>query len=136
MIRRATESDLPEIMEMAERFYAAAWGDGSFDPEATAGVMSRLIEHGVIFRSRRGMIGGAILPVWCAPTRLEAHEMFWWAEDGAGGALLADFEAWAADRGAIVRMSALASLRGEAVGRALRRRGYASVETGYVREAQ
>lgn len=132
MIRRAAPADLSEVVRMGRRHFAASGLPGEFDADALRAFAERLIEGGVILMSEDGMIGGTLSPVFCAPSRVLAVELFWSAEDGRGRDLLAAFEAWAWAAGASeIRMSAVVGHRGEAVGRLLRLAGYAPVETSY-----
>lgn len=136
MIRLATEADIPRIVEMGRTFYRVAWRNAAYDPEATATMLRAMIGGaGAVFVSERGMIGGLLAPVWCAPTLLHAVELFWWSRDGQGEALLEAFEDWAREAGAEeVRMSNVCGLRGEAVARKLEARGYAPCETSFRKE--
>jgi len=132
MIRRATAADLPRIVEIGRRHHEAAGNAGDYDPDAAASFAASLISGGVVFLSDDGMLGGMIAPSYSAPSHRMAVEMFWSAEDGQGLALLRAFEAWAEEQDADeVRLSAVVGHRGEAVGRLLRRKGYAPVETSY-----
>jgi hypothetical protein len=138
VIRPATLADIPRMVEMGRVFYRAAWRNDAYDPEATATALGAMIGGaGAVFVSERGMIGGVLAPVWCAPTQSQAVELFWWSRDGQGEALLDAFEAWARDAGAgEVRMSNVCGLRGEAVARKLEARGYAPCETSFRKELQ
>lgn len=138
MIRLATEADIPRIVDMGRKFYRVAWRDDAYDEEATAAALGAMIGGaGAVFVSERGMIGGVLSPVWCAPSKTMAAELFWWSRDGQGETLLDAFEAWARDVGAgEVRMSNVCGLRGEAVARKLEARGYAPCETSFRKELQ
>lgn len=123
------------MVEMGREFYRVAWRDKAYDPDATAAGLAVMIEQGGVFVSERGMIGGLLSPVWCAPSRMIAVELFWWSRDGQGEALLDAFEAWAREAGAEeVRMSNVCGLRGEAVAKKLTARGYAPCETSFRKE--
>lgn len=114
---------------MGAAFHAASGLPVPFDPQAMSEVCANLIPGGV-FVSGAGMIGGVIAPALCAPSWRMAVELFWWAEDGKGLALLSAFEAWARENGANeVRMTTLESCKGAA--RILARRGYGLTETSF-----
>lgn len=132
MIRKATRNDVPDLVKLGRSFVLAI-GEEPHDA-SLANYMRGLIDHGVVFRSDKGMIGGIIVsPPW-NKRRLLAQEMFWWAEDGQGLALMRAFEAWAEEQG-IARRDVVFSAIGPE-GRAdkiIKRRGYAQVERSYRR---
>lgn len=132
MIRHATREDIPLILDMGERFFRKAWGDG-FDRKATMDFVGGMIDGaGVVFLSPKGMIGGILCPVYCAPTKVQAVELWWWARDGYGRDLLREFEKWAWDSGADeVRMSCIQHVKGEAVAKALTKAGYEPCEVSF-----
>lgn len=116
---------------MGRRFHAATGHPSSFCADAFCEMLDRVEAQGGLFTSRRGMIGGIIAPMWCAPDWKAAVELFWWAEDGQGLRLLRRFEAWAKEKGANeVRMTTLAAMPDAE--KALR--GYERVETSWTRK--
>lgn len=133
MIRLATPADLPRIVEMGRQHHEEAQAPGRFDPQAFAQYCVGLMEGcGVILLSPLGHLGGVLVQSYPAPTWRQAIELWWWAADGQGIALLDAFERWAVATGAHqVVMSTVVRHRGEAVGRLLRRRGYEAAEVSY-----
>lgn len=129
MIRPAGEADLPLILDMGAKFHAAAKPGGVFCAETFGEFCRHLIreDHGCLFVSERGMIGGFAWPLPFSANHLIAMDAFWWAEDGRGMALLRALEDWAEARGAELRIG-FVGLRPGSVERALNRRGYRRLE--------
>ncbi len=136
MIRRATAADILRIVDMGAQHHAESGAPGVFDADAFAAYARGLIEgSGVVLLSPVGHLGGVLVRAYAAPAWLQAVELWWWAADGCGGALLDAFEEWAADMGADqIVMSTVIAHRGAAVGRVLRRKGYAPKEVSYAKE--
>lgn len=129
LIRRATEADLPAIVEFGRDFYAAShWASiADYDPERTAGTLRSLIERQdtALFISPRGLIGMVLLPLWCGDV-LTAQEFIFWAGDGQGAALRRAAEAWADEHGArVVVMGAHEPGDMDRIEKFYRRNGYA-----------
>lgn len=115
---------------MGRRFHSATGHPSEFSAQAFEAALDQIEAQGGLFTSERGMIGGLIAPMWCAPDWTAAVELFWWAEDGQGLRLLRRFEQWARDMGAReIRMTTLAAM--PAAERALR--GYERTETSWTR---
>lgn len=113
MIREATTSDLPFLMDVAHKFHAAGGMPSTINVDALSQFLTAMIEgeQSVIFRTDGGVIGGAIVPAYYNHSYLQAVELFWWSTDRQGRALLSEFERWAAEMGANeVRMSTIASI--------------------------
>lgn len=130
MIRPATESDIPALVAMGQKFSEAA--GTPFDKGDVAEFVSALIgsENGAVFVTDGGMIGGVLSPAYSCKSWLMAVELFWWAEDRQGIRLLKAFEEWAASRGASeIRMTTLAAIDGPQ--KIMARRGYAPIEISY-----
>lgn len=102
-----------------------------FDGTAISDMLASLMasSHGAVLIGDAGVIGGALLPAYCAPSWVIAVEMFWWAESG-GLRLLRAFEDWAREAGASeVRMTSLAAQPRAA--EILSRRGYKAAEISH-----
>lgn len=128
----ADEHDLPALVDMGERFHAASRLPGKYNGADFGAYCADMIERedAIIYRSDAGMIGGHITnPAWDASYRF-ATEAFWWAEDGAGAALLDAFEAWGREHAHEVRMFFLSWIKPLAVARVLSMRGYVAEEMG------
>jgi hypothetical protein len=132
VIRRATAEDIPAIVAMGKRFHGRAGLPGEYDTVATGHFIEILCQRGVVLIGDRAMIGGMMVPSYCAPAWWQAVELFWWSESRDGIRLLDAFEAWARENGADeVRMSSIERFRGDRIGRLLAKRGYAVTEVSY-----
>ena len=119
-----------DLIDMGRKFHAATGHPSAFSADAFETMLDQIEAQGGLFTSARGMIGGVIAPMWCAPDWKAAVELFWWAEDGQGLRLLRRFEQWARDMGAQeIRMTTLAAMPDAE--RALR--GYQRTETSWTR---
>lgn len=129
MIREATESDVMRIVDMVEDLRAAVDGMMPVSRPWTAAMVSGLIQSpdAIVLVSDGGFLAGSLQPTIINPARV-AMEHGWLARDRSGMRLLRAFEAWAADRGAVmVRMST------GAVGPDLGRLGYTMTEQNWVK---
>lgn len=131
---RATAEDVPRIVDLGEKFHAySPWRELPYDREAVTEMAARLIEVGAVFATDDGIIGGAILPLWFAPSFKVGIELFWYApKDGQG--LRREFEAWCEAQGAYAaQCSGLADDHLPAVTRIFRRAGYEPGETVFIK---
>ena len=129
VIREATEADVMRVVDMVEDLRAAVNGMMPVSRPWTANVVAQLIHSpdGVVFVTDGGFLAGSLQPTVINPARV-AMEHGWFARDRSGLRLLRAFEAWAADRGAVmVKMST------GAVGPDLGRLGYAMTEQNWVK---
>lgn len=132
MIRKATEADIEDLVEMGASFHAAAKHPSRYNPEHARDLLEAMFKQGAVFRSDKGMIGGLLSPAYCNRNWLMAVELFWWSEDRQGLKLLRAFERWAKDVGADeVRMTTLASHPD--VETIISRMGYAPAEISHVK---
>jgi GNAT superfamily N-acetyltransferase len=130
-VRLAAPGDIPALVDMCQAFHAASGMPFTFDRDAMANVLARLIEaeDATVLMTERGVIGGMLNTAYCAPSWVYAVEMFWWAK-GDGLALLRAFEGWAQRAGANeIRMTSLAAL--PRADRILRHVGYSPAEISY-----
>jgi len=136
VIRRAGEADISRIVAMGRMHHEQAGNPGMFDEDATADYLRTMINgSGAVFLSDGGQIGGVLAPMWCAPSHVMAVELFWFATDGRGKALLAAFEEWAEFAGASqIVLSTVLRHDGQRVGEKLIRYGYAPQEVSFGRE--
>ena len=121
------------MVNMLAAFHGASGIPAPFDAGATGGFVAALLnrDDAALIVADAGVIGGVIVPAWCAPQWRIAVELFWWAgRDGL--ALLRAFETWAHEAGAQeIRMSTLTALpRADGI---LRRKGYAATETSHAK---
>lgn len=133
MVRRATQADLDQVVALGIDFHA--FSPHSVDPvdmDAWRDFASRLIEHGGVFVSDGGMIGGFLSPLYFNPAIQYAYEAFWWAPDGSGRALKSAFEAWAREVRAVgIQWTALQDENLPRVDKIYRRSGAVPVEVAY-----
>ena len=135
MIRTATIEDMPRLLQYADAFlsYHPLTATLPREMAAVEGMLGRMIDNpsAVIFVHDHGVIGGIIVPIWCAPKTAVATELFWWAERN-GIELMRAFEDWACASGAdIVQMLSIAGRRSPDA--LYVRAGYAKTEVSYVR---
>lgn len=137
MIRPATVSDIPRLLEMGERFAERAkLGEHiGYDPESMAATFRFLLAspEGCIFISEDGAVGGTRDPHPFNLSCWVASELFWWSEGRGGLRLLQTFEDWAREKCRVVHMLTLEAVNAERVGRIYEKRGYAPVERGYMK---
>lgn len=133
MIQEATHNDIPALVSMGRDFHAMSGVATPYIEADVSQFVAGLIANPqcAVFRSDNGVIGGVLVPAFCAHNWLSAVELFWWAKDGLGRGLLKAFEEWAAGRSAEVRISTLAA--NPRVGNILERLGYAKAEQSYVK---
>ena len=130
MIRPAGEADLPLILDLGAAMHAAMDKPAPYDPASVEASTRDLMERGTVLVADRGMVGGFVYGAFWNAAHKVAAEVFWWAEDGQAMALLAAFEGWARQQGAAeMLIGTQHAYRGAAVGRLLRRGGYAMSET-------
>ena len=101
MIRQATQDDLDHVASLGLDFHAAS--PHSVDPVDMDGwraFAAQLIDHGGVFVSEGGMIGGFLAPLYFNPAIRYAYEAFWWSPDRKGRELMSAFRQWAKEAGA------------------------------------
>ncbi len=128
-VRRATLSDVDLVAELGHKFIVASGAPPATLEECTAFVTALIPHpHGGVFVSERGVIAGTVGPLYYRPDYLQAIELFWWAEDGKGKALLDAFEWWAINTLGVheIYMSTLEGFTPPAIDVLLLRRGYAA----------
>lgn len=134
MIRRATQDDLPRILELGAEFLGLgpyAWVP--LDIDAFAGFATNLIEHGAIFLAEDGMIGGCLYPFYFNPAVVMAAELFWYSPKH-GRALREALEGWAKEQGCVaITCSGLANEREATVRKLYARVGYQATEVAFVK---
>jgi GNAT superfamily N-acetyltransferase len=133
MIRQATSDDLPRLMAVAAQFWALTpWFRMGVERDdiAICSTLENAIENGSCFVGDKGVIFGFMGPVWASPQHKIAVELAWWGA-GEGMELLAAFEDWAKDEGAIgVQMSTLGSADDARTEEKLIKAGYRVSERG------
>lgn len=132
MIRRAELSDLAECVALGMEFHAySPWSQFPADRDHMADFMTGIIEHGVLFLSEDGFIGGVLNPLYFNRNIVTLAEMFWYAGKH-GTALRETFEAWGREHGVVgFNFSGIADEHAAAIARVFRRAGYHPVETAF-----
>jgi ribosomal protein S18 acetylase RimI-like enzyme len=144
-IRPAHETDLPEAVAMAARFYAttAYTGIADFNPDSAEKLGRLLLDQGVLLVAERddklvGVIGLVIAPFPFNETRKTAHEVLWWVEpehrdSGAGVELLREMVQACQYRGATaIQMLCLATSPPQAAA-LYERMGFIHSESSYLK---
>jgi GNAT superfamily N-acetyltransferase len=141
MIRRATEQDIPRLIEMGQRFVAETEYRDLVDakPEQLEHTISLMLASPanvvLVSESKEAVTGMLAAVVYEHPFSgtLTGSELVWWVDPEARGdglRLLRAAEAWAKDAGAS-RMQMVAP--NEKVATLYRRLGYVEMETAFQR---
>lgn len=144
MIRAATPADIPAIVEMGRKFYAATayQAVAPFDADSVAGLAGMMIDTGVLLVADEGdlvgMVGLYVGPFMFNAGLKTAHEVMWWVDPeaqgrGVGKQLLAAIEPACRARGAVsAQMVVLESSPPQAAA-LYERMGYRHSETSYTK---
>lgn len=137
MIRPATVSDIPALLEMGARFAdkARLIEHVGYDPADMENTFAEMVanENYALLIGETGAIGGVRSPHPFNYSHWIAQELFWWSEGREGLRLLDAFEAWAAEKCGTVRMICLEAVNPERMGKLYERRGYVALEHGYIK---
>jgi len=132
-VNKAGVSDIPRIVDYLADFHAQSGLMAPFDAEDAADFVGALVasDDAAVFVSDRGVIGGAVVPIFFNANWLMAVELFWWSR-GDGVRLLRVFERWARVRGAReIRLASLSSIPRSA--KLIARCGYVPAEACYIK---
>lgn len=145
MIRPATESDVPAMVEMGRRFAESYRLPATM--EHAADVLRRMIHSPtslVLVAQSDGLLVGllvaAITGPWFDPTARVATELAWWVNEDVrnqahGVRMVLELERWAQDQGAThVCLSDLAADETFPYGKLFDRLGYQLIERSHVKE--
>lgn len=135
MIRRASEADIPKLMEWGQRFadkaglvdhvgYNSAHMDNTF---------RAMVAGHVIFVGEDGAIGAMAGPHPFNYDHICAQEVFWWSEGREGLRLFNALEEWAAEHCHSLRMITLEAVEPERTAKIYLRKGYAPLERGFIK---
>lgn len=93
MIREATNNDVAKIVDLLERFHADAEQPQRFIEKDTTVFMAGMIESpdAIVLISEDGLICGLIGSSPINSSWKIAFELFWYATDGQGSALLDEY---------------------------------------------
>lgn len=127
-MRLATFADLDLLVDLTGCLVQRSGIPMVMDAGHTRAVLRRLIasDQAAVWVTARGFLAASIEQTVISPAPV-ACEHGWYAEDGQGLRLLRVLEAWAADRGAVVRLSTGIG------GPDLSRLGYVAVEKAWVK---
>ena len=139
MIREATKEDIPRLLVMCRKFFAASeYADiTKLDEDAMTSTLCGVIDNEqtclLVPDDLTGMVAGIVYPFYFS-TDVCAQELFWWSEGGHGRALLEAFEAWAKSRGAnAVTMICLDRLGRDRVESIYKKAGYRASEHSWIK---
>ena len=131
MIRKCTLNDLDFCFEVAEKFGVLA--GHVIDRDRLQETLLMLMDHGVMIRSDKGIIGGMIFPFYMSG-EIACQEFFWYSEGGDGVDLLKEFERICKEEGVSrVIMSTLCNDYQEKIDSLLLNNGYRHFEHSLVR---
>lgn len=138
MIRKATEADIPALVEMGRKFHAMAPHSpmGAFDGEAVARMLRFLVQspQALVLTNGTGAIGGVYAPVYFNPAKWMFEESFWWAS-ADGLSLLKSSLGTAKEWGAsYFLLSTLENEHQPAIDRLVTRMGFRPLERRYLKE--
>ncbi len=137
MIRRATEADVPALIDMGHRFHALSpWAHIPVDDDVLRANLFAYLGSAqmaiFVTDDLTGMIGAVFAPVFFA-SEYVVQEMFWYCEaPGNGSRLRKAVEEWAAEMGATaISIARLVGLNDERMDAMYRAKGYAPGEIFY-----
>lgn len=137
MIRAATLSDVPKLVQLAQVEHAASrFRERRFDKQVATANMEQAVTGMLsrVFISPMGFIAGILQP--CLFNRyFTAYELCWYAEDGAGMRLLNAFCEWAKSmRATEVVLSNYAGIKDAGrFGRVMKRSGFNALGSSYTK---
>ena len=137
MIRPAELQDIPDLLSLVEELHAATRQPLNIDRSHTAGFLARLIRDGglCLVVDKGGPCGFLAASVYVTTTSPHpiAWEYGWYCRIGGWGRrLLAEYEAWAREKGCLaVRLSC--AVGDERVSSILGREGYSPIDQTWVK---
>lgn len=141
-IRKATQSDMSELLRMGEAFFnASGYSDiTSINLSDTESLLSSLIDQGTILTDgKNAMIGFVIFPMFLNNETMVSQELFWWVDEEkrntrVGIEILKEAEKTSKAMGAkVMMMLSIKELNGDKVNRIYQRMGYTEREQTYMR---
>ena len=149
LVRKATETDLPEYIKLAQAFHTASPMHGSigFDVPGYSqfylsslqndsdGIWLAEIENKIV-----GICGALVYPLYFNPSALVVQELWWWLTpasrgSGAGGQMFKQIEQWAKDKNAsALFMIALEDNRAKKMENLYIRAGFKPMERTFIKE--
>jgi len=141
VIRSATETDIPRLLEMGKRFIDIAWSriDVPYDEQSCTELLKGLIADHICLvpEDLSAMIGVIVHPWHFNRNVLTATELFWWTDPGssAGRLLREKAELAARNLGArTINMACEHHMRSAALERLYRMNGYIPSEHIFIKE--
>jgi GNAT superfamily N-acetyltransferase len=148
-VRKATESDLPKYIVLAESFHMASPMHGviGFDADGysqfylsslqndSVGIWLAEIDDEIV-----GICGALVYPMYFNPSALVVQELWWWLTpasrgSGAGGKMFKQIEEWAKERNAsALFMIALEDSRAKKMENLYVRAGFKPMERTFIKE--
>lgn len=148
-VRKATESDLPKYIVLAESFHMASPMHGVIGFDAAGysqfylsslqnndvGIWLAEIENEIV-----GICGALVYPMYFNPSALVVQELWWWLTpasrgSGAGGKMFKQIEEWAKERNAsALFMIALEDSRAKKMENLYIRAGFKPMERTFIKE--
>jgi len=149
IVRKATESDLPQYIVLAESFHMASPLHGviNFDPVGYGQFFSASLQNdsvGIWLAEIEGEVvgisGAIVYPLYFNPSALVVQELWWWLTpksrgSGAGGKMFKQIEEWAKERNAsALFMIALEDSRAKKMENLYARAGFKPMERTFIKE--
>lgn len=133
-IRQATKEDLPELMNMIDKFYAASNVDIKLNKDAVAANMGKLAGIGGLYICDTGMVGFQLGEIWYSGDPVGQVVMIWSDKPGTGIKLLKFAARQAKKMGAkYFQCNSLLSLEPEKLESVLKRMKYDKIEHVHMR---
>jgi GNAT superfamily N-acetyltransferase len=149
IVRKATETDLPKYIVLAESFHMASPMHGviAFDAVGysqfymsslqndSVGIWLAEIDDEIV-----GICGALVYPVYFNPSALVVQELWWWLTpasrgSGAGGKMFKQIEQWAKEKDAsALFMIALEDSRAKKMENLYVRAGFKPMERTFIKE--
>ena len=148
IVRKATETDLPKYLILAQEFHAASPVHASikFDvPGYSQFYLSSLHNEGVgiwlaeIDNEVVGICGAVAYPLYFNPSAIVVQELWWWLTpaargSGAGNKMFKHLQLWAKERGAkTMFMIALEDERADKMEKVYFRAGFEPMERTFMK---
>lgn len=149
IVRKATETDLPQYIKLAQSFHAASPMHGSIEfdvPGYSQFYLSSLQNDSVgiwlaeIDDEIVGICGAVAYPLYFNPSALVVQELWWWLTpasrgSGAGGQMFRQIEHWAKEKNAAALfMIALEDNRAKKMENLYIRAGFKPMERTFIKE--
>ena len=149
IVRKATETDLPQYLVLAQAFHTASPMHGSIEFDVpgysqfylsslqndSVGIWLAEIEGQIV-----GICGAVAYPLYFNPAALVVQELWWWLTpasrgSGAGGQMFKQIEQWAKEKNAAALfMIALEDNRAKKMENLYIRAGFKPMERTFIKE--